>query len=108
LLPPKKFGIGEVDPCGSVDRIRGDDPSRQNLAAVLAAWHGAFSSEEVTAAEAIKEAWDGTDLRAALAAVCEKRGALDTQALGNWLRAHRDRREGGWYYAPVRLTAIAR
>jgi putative DNA primase/helicase len=86
--------VGEVDPCLSLERTRGGDPARVDLIVVLEAWHAAFGKDAVTAAEAIKEAWDGTDLRAALAAVCEKGGSLDTKALGIWLRDHRDRRSG--------------
>jgi putative DNA primase/helicase len=46
---------GEADPCGVMERIRGDDPSRQNLAFVLVAWHAAFWQDAVTAAEAVNE-----------------------------------------------------
>lgn len=34
--------VGEADPCRSMERTRGDDPARQNLALVLEAWHEAF------------------------------------------------------------------
>jgi putative DNA primase/helicase len=86
--------VGEADPCLSMERTRGGDPSRQDLGSVLEAWHAAFGKDPVTAAEAVKEAWQGSELRVALAAVCERRGALDTNVLGGWLRAHRDRRSG--------------
>ena len=39
---------GEADPCRSMDQIRGDDPSRQNLALILMAWHAAFGEDAVT------------------------------------------------------------
>jgi putative DNA primase/helicase len=85
---------GEVDPCQSMDRIRGDDPSRQNLALVLRTWHAAFGNKAVTAAEAVERAGGDANLREALAAVCIKPGVLDASALGYWLRAHRDKRSG--------------
>jgi putative DNA primase/helicase len=87
--------IGEADPCLSVDRIRGDDPSRQNLAAVLTAWHAAFGSEAMTVGEVVKEAWDGSALRAALAAVCEKRGVLARHGRPRELASGTPRPEGG-------------
>jgi putative DNA primase/helicase len=86
--------VGEVDPCRSLERTRGGDPSRLDLGSVLEAWHSAFGVDAVTAAEAIGRADGDASLREALAAVCERRGALDSRALGNWLRAHRDRRSG--------------
>jgi len=85
---------GEADPCGSMDQIRGNDPSRQNLALVLGAWHAAFGKDAATSAEAVARAEDDAGLREALAVVCEKRGVLDTRVLGYWLRGHRDRRSG--------------
>jgi putative DNA primase/helicase len=85
---------GEVDPCGSMDRTRGDDPSWQNLTLVVGAWHAAFRENAVTAAEAVERAGEDANLREALTAVCKRRGVLDTIALGYWLRAHRDKRSG--------------
>jgi putative DNA primase/helicase len=86
--------VGQADPCLSMERTRGEDPSRQILDAVFVAWHAAFGKDPVTCAEAVEKAGGDDKLREALGAVCQKRGALDTRALGYWLRAHRDRRSG--------------
>lgn len=86
--------VGEADPCRSMERTRGDDPSRQNFGWVLEAWHAAFGEVATTVAEAVTRADGDTALREALAAVCETRGKLDNRGLGLWLRDNKDKRAG--------------
>jgi hypothetical protein len=86
--------VGEEDPCLSLERTRGDDPSRQSLAGVLEAWHTAFGGVATTAAAAVEQAKANAGVRMALAPVCGRRGELDTTVLGRWLRGNKDKRSG--------------
>jgi len=58
---------GRADPCAGRERLQAEDPERENLRAVHAAWDAAFGTNAVTVADIVKCGHE--DLRAALASV---------------------------------------
>jgi putative DNA primase/helicase len=87
---------GAADPLEVLNKAHEENPERQNLLALLEAWHNAFGDEPVTAADALDRAERNDALKAALAAVALRRGELDGLRLGYWLRQHRDAMAGGY------------
>lgn len=97
---------GMPDPGDTQEALRADDPQREARTAMLTAWHAAFgggTADGATAREAIELVTDPhqgdgdpavEQLREAIAAVATRRGGLDAQALGRWLRSARDARVG--------------
>ncbi len=99
---------GAADPVAAMERTRADDPSRQEVHAVLAAWHAAFGSDPTTAAEAVARADSASvvtlnptardkasqRLKQALELVASRGGRLDAKTLSYWLRSYRDQRAG--------------
>ncbi len=86
--------LGLPDPVASVERLRGQDPTREALTAIAANWHRAFGGEPTPVATAVERAETDTGLHDALALVAMRRGALDARALGYWFRASNERRCG--------------
>lgn len=84
--------LGLPDPLDAAARIRDDDPDRETLSAVMAAWRAQFGSEPATAADAVAAAETNTDLREALQLVMSRadRG-LSTRTFGYWVRSHQAR-----------------
>ncbi|HKN27970.1 MAG TPA: hypothetical protein VJY34_08825 [Roseiarcus sp.] len=97
--------LGCADPCETMVEIRADDPKRSLLQAVVAAWREAFGREQVTAAQAVKQATEqrradtyeghfefvNDELREALLLVAGKGGQINGRALGEWLSANKDK-----------------
>ena len=94
--------LGCTDPVQSVEVVRGSDPERMRLRAVLVAWEAAFGDERMTAANVIAVMQEGLagkqddntliDLRDALLAVAgERGGAVGQRRLGNWLSRQKGR-----------------
>ena len=94
--------LGWENPMDTMSDVRADDPSRQQLAAVLEAWPRDLTSyttgELVDAATECHSDGSGPMNPAWLDAVKEvgrdRRGNIDAIQLGNWLRDHRDRMSG--------------
>jgi hypothetical protein len=93
------FGYG--DPVRTVATAVVDDPDRQALGALLAAWWAAFGGSKISVATIIKQAserdatgaYTSTDLRDAVMTVAAgKGGDINSSRLGRWLRRHKDRR----------------
>jgi len=93
--------LGCADPMATQAELRGNDPIRVALLAVIAAWHEAFGSEAVTVAEAIEKAAapgqsGSPQLLEALAEVAgERNGAINARRLGRWLTRYLGRIESG-------------
>jgi putative DNA primase/helicase len=101
---------GAADPVAAMERTRADDPSRQEVHAVFAAWHAAFGTDPTTAAEAVARtetagavllnptARDKASqrLKQALDLVATRGGRLDAKTLSYWLRSYRDQRAGAY------------
>ena len=97
--------LGWPDPVESMDVARGDDPSRQNRAAVFDAWakelgvngEGHQTGEIVKAANGyVLDDPTHPELREALLAISRERNsnAVSPERLGKWLRAAKDSRVG--------------
>jgi hypothetical protein len=102
LVPSALCWLGEEDPCQSMDAIRGEDPQRSALLAILTLWEAELGSTPLTAREVIEHA-DKADgrgylspaFRDALLNVAEQsgkqRGTLSNMRLGLWLKKVRNR-----------------
>jgi putative DNA primase/helicase len=97
--------LGCADPTRSIEAVRTDDPERTAFLAVLHSWNASFGEDPMSVAavaEAIKfkpgllEQPSISDLRDALLAVSGSRSVVDNRALGNWLRAHKDKPIDGY------------
>ena len=77
---------GDMDPLGSVQRIREQaDEDLDRLRALLTAWHDLLGDGSFTIATAILRAGDSGDLRDALAAYCQS-GKPEAKPIGYALR----------------------
>jgi len=88
--------LGCADPVSSIEIVRGEDPLRAELTAVIGAWAAAGLDEPLTAAQLVEAAAHNQPLAEALAAVASRRGAIDNRQLGYWLRGQRGRIVDGW------------
>lgn len=95
------------DPCRSLAALEGDDPERNELARMLAAWRACFGIEPSTAREAVDRAAAIPGMQSEsdrlLADVlkeiaAERGGGLSVRRLGKWLQKHGGRRIGGLYF----------
>ncbi|HSH30848.1 MAG TPA: bifunctional DNA primase/polymerase [Thiohalobacter sp.] len=84
---------GSDDPVEAMSRTRDADPSRQEITAVLNAWHDHFGDRQVKGSEVIAACEINTPLMEALTAIC-RGGKLTGRGLGYWLRNTKDRRAG--------------
>lgn len=110
LVPSALTWLGCANPLDGVERARADDPEREELREVIAAWNEAFGSSPLTLSAAVTEAEQlvslpdadgeaapyGTDraprypaLADALKRVSGGRVAVDTGRLGKWLRSRK-------------------
>jgi putative DNA primase/helicase len=99
--------LGLADPCESRRFIEQTDPVRENLQALLSAWHDEFGNRPVTAARAIMvctgaHSWAGVAtgttaafLREAMMAVAGENGGVNARRLGRFIARHERRIEGG-------------
>lgn len=86
---------GMPDPVASMDEVRGSDPRRSELLAVLSAWDATIGSRPVTGKEIIDAAVPHPEFRDALLSVAGAGGAINTARLGVWLRKVKGRIAGG-------------
>lgn len=90
---------GAADPCDSRKEIISDDPELAALEAVLAAWHEAFKDTAMpvhNVVELSKEDESCAELAESITAVAsDKRGEIDKQKFGFWLRRNANRIAGG-------------
>lgn len=77
----------------TIAKVRASDTRLSATAAILTIWHEIIGPRRITTNELIETAGSPTnaDLRHALLAVAEKRGAIDPRLLGWWLTKNRDR-----------------
>jgi hypothetical protein len=96
--------LGCEDPCATLAELEREDPERNELARVIAAWSKVFQEDPRTARDAIDLAVKSRDdppdlgpdgavaLDLVLREICKGRdGLLDAKRLGHWLRAHANR-----------------
>lgn len=99
--------LGCADPCETRTAIEARDPVRERLAELAEAWEGVFGADEVTLADAVKEAVKDLPLvrttaddakarlREALAACAGEGSGINTRKLGWFLSKAEGRIEGG-------------
>lgn len=93
--------LGHADPLDTQEELRGTDPIRAALIAVMSAWRETFGDRPATVAQAVEAATGpgisgSTRLLEALTEVAgERGGGLNNRRLGRWLVRHLRRIEGG-------------
>lgn len=100
--------LGEADPLAGTAKLEDADPIRQQLRAMLLAWHRAFKTAGATSREAIAAAGEtvkdaeGNDVRPHQALYnvlveyfTDRRGDLRSQLIGDFIRKHAGRVEIG-------------
>ena len=93
--------LGCKDPVASVFEALAEDPDRETLGSLQAAWRNAFGSKPTMVREAVaKSDFDG-ELREALLDVAEDRGAINRGKLGWWLKHHEGRIVDGMRFVRV-------
>jgi hypothetical protein len=90
--------LGHVDPVDTMEAARADDPSRNNLRAVISAWQIVIGTNKPLTAGDLKNAACGTGdkdllLNKAISAVAcaNGRSEIDPQRLGHWLGRNKGR-----------------
>jgi putative DNA primase/helicase len=102
--------LGEADPWMTTEAVRGGDPKLEALIAVIEQWRSVIGPEPVSVRALIdrvtktqqtggylgKEEFAYPAFREALLAVAGRGGAINGQALGNWLGRNRGRIVAGF------------
>lgn len=87
---------GLPDPCLSRAEAEADDPDRELLAGLLAAWRGHFGDTPQTSAGLIQAAMNGTPALAEhLAEIAAEGSGYNARRLGRWLSSNKGRVVGG-------------
>lgn len=87
--------IGLPDPLDTRKEIDANDPVRESLKAVLAAWYEAFGEKPVIVKEIISDKLGSEELVESLDSAVFTRGGLNAKAVGRWLSKHKERRIEG-------------
>lgn len=97
--------LGLADPCATRAALESRDPVRERLAELAEAWEGVFGTDEITLADAVKEAArtpsstadDARRLRlhVAMRAIAGDREGVNSRKLGRFLSKHEGRIEQG-------------
>jgi hypothetical protein len=87
--------LGLADPTESVFEAFAEDPDRETLGRLLAAWHGVFGKTPAMVRDALKNGSAFQDERVDLQEVCQdiagERGEINRRKLGWWIRRHAGR-----------------
>jgi putative DNA primase/helicase len=90
--------LGCDDPCGTIQKVKADDPKVMALTAVMAQWHEHIGLEkEVTVQQVINQALNTHDLLVALmnVAAAKSGNVISNDRLGRWLKKNEGRIVGG-------------
>lgn len=101
--------LGCADPVTTMEEARENDPKLQELTEVLTHWRAGIGTDPITVRRVIEKAnkqsapggmgfateYDLPDLREALLSVAGRGGAINSKALGRWLKANSKRIVGG-------------
>lgn len=87
--------LGLADPCETRDSIEEADPVRENLRALLAAWHGQFGDGRAMIKAAIDAGTKSPELQSAMEAVAGERSGINARRLGRFIMKHERRFEAG-------------
>lgn len=80
--------LGCADPTDSVFEAMAEDPDRETLGRLLAAWQSAFGKAGAMVRDAVRRASEHAELREILFDIAEERGVLNRWKLGWWLKQH--------------------
>ena len=87
--------LGLNDPTESVFQAMADDPDRETLSRLLAAWQSVFGRTPAMVRDAIKQASsfhdDQAELREVLHDIADERGEINRRRLGRWILRHSGR-----------------
>lgn len=91
--------LGCADPTASVFEAMAEDPDRETLARLLAAWQSVFGKAPAMVRDAVKQAHllqnEHTELHEVLHDIADERGEINRRKLGWWMRRHAGRIVGG-------------
>ncbi len=84
--------LGETDPAASIFETLKQDPDRELLGRLLAAWHAFFGNRPTMVREAIKrsqyEMEEHKELQEVLHDIAAERGEINRYRLGKWIKRH--------------------
>lgn len=87
--------LGLADPTDSMFEAIADDPDRETLGRMLAAWRSAFGNTPAMVRDAIKEAGvcqgNNAELREVLHDIADERADINRRKLGWWIKRHAGR-----------------
>lgn len=87
--------LGCADPTASVFEAIAEDPDRETLARLLAAWQSVFGKTPAMVRDAVKQAHllknEHAELREVLHDIADERGDINRRKLGWWMRRHAGR-----------------
>jgi hypothetical protein len=85
--------LGRDDPCGTIQKVKAEDPKVMALTTVTAQWEEHIRSEEVTVQQVINRALNAHDLLVALmnVAAAKSGNTISNERLGRWLQKNKGR-----------------
>ena len=87
--------MGCADPTASVFEAMAEDPDRETLARLLAAWQAVFGKTPAMVRDAVKQAHqfhdEHVELREVLHDIADERGEINRRRLGWWIKRHAGR-----------------
>jgi hypothetical protein len=87
--------LGFADPTASVFAAMAEDPDRETLARLLAAWHAVFGKTPAMVRDAVRQVNaifdDTSELREVLRDIADERGEINRRKLGRWITRHAGR-----------------
>jgi hypothetical protein len=87
--------LGCPDPAVSVFEAMAEDPDRETLGRLLAAWQMAFGKMPAMVRDAVKESStfheENAELREVIRDIADERGEINRRKLGWWIRRHSGR-----------------
>jgi putative DNA primase/helicase len=106
--------LGAADPLDTQDELRGSDPVREALVAMLTAWQDAFGDNPATVADAVEGATAAGQsakprlLDALLSVAGERNSEINTRKLGRYLARHVRRIENGQRFESTGIDAFSK
>lgn len=87
--------LGCADATASIYEAMAEDPDRETLSRLLAAWHAVFGKTPAMVREAVNQTSpfhdDNAELREVLRDIADERGEINRRKLGWWIRRHAGR-----------------
>jgi hypothetical protein len=103
--------LGCADPTASVFEAMADDPDRETLVRLLAAWHSVFGKTPTMVRDAVKQANrlpdEQAELREVLHDIAEEKGEVNRRKLGKWISRQAGRIIGGLRFVRTKGNSSA-